>query len=74
MYQVIDFNASQLTWIVIGACSMGGTGYLTMDGKMIELDKKIVLTVNNIEHVNKSMDELQKQLNRIEDKLDKKGK
>lgn len=71
---MIDFNASQLTWIVIGACSMGGTGYLTMDGKMIELDKKIVLTVNNIEHVNKSMDELQKQLNRIEDKLDKKGK
>ena len=71
---MIDFNASQLTWIVIGACSMGGTGYLTMDGKMIELDKKIVLTVNNIEHVNKSMDELQKQLNRIEDKLDKKGR
>lgn len=71
---MIDFNSAQLTWIVIGACSMGGTGYLTMDNKMIELDKKIVLTVNNIDHVNKSMDELQKQLNRIEDKLDKKGR
>lgn len=71
---MIDFNSAQLTWIVIGACSMGGTGYLSMDGKIVELDKKIVLTVNNIEHVNKSMDELQKQLNRIEDKLDKKGR
>ena len=28
---MIDFNTSQLTWIIIGACGIGGTGYLTID-------------------------------------------
>jgi hypothetical protein len=69
---MIDFNASQLTWIVIGACSMGGTGYLTMDGKMKELDTKIEISAVKMDSVKVSVESLQKQLNRIEDKLDKK--
>jgi hypothetical protein len=71
---VIDFNATQLTWIVVGACSMGGTGYLNMNTKIDDLDKKVAVTVNTIEHTNKSLDELKTQLTRIEDKMDKKGK
>ena len=70
---MIDFNASQLTWIVIGACSMGGTGYLTMDGKMKELDTKLEVNTVKMDDVKVSMTELRVQLNRIEDKLDKKG-
>ena len=69
---MIDFNASQLTWIVIGACSMGGTGYLTMDGKMKELDTKIEISAVKMDSVKTDVMEIHKQLLRIEDKLDKK--
>lgn len=69
---MIDFNASQLTWIVIGACSMGGTGYLTMDGKMKDLDTKVEITSVKMDGVKTDVSELRKQLTRIEDKLDKK--
>ena len=69
---MIDFNASQLTWIVIGACSMGGTGYLTMDGKMKELDTKIEISAVKMDSVKTDVAEIHKQLLRIEDKLDKK--
>ena len=69
---MIDFNASQLTWIVIGACSMGGTGYLTMDGKMKELDTKIEISSVKMDNVKVDLATLHTQLTRIEDKLDKK--
>jgi hypothetical protein len=69
---MIDFNASQLTWIVIGACSMGGTGYLTMDGKIKELDTKIEINAVKMDSVKVDVTELRKQLTRIEDKLDNK--
>jgi hypothetical protein len=69
---MIDFNASQLTWIVIGACSMGGTGYLTMDSKMKELDTKIEINAVKMDSVKTDVTELRKQLTRIEDKLDTK--
>lgn len=69
---MIDFNASQLTWIVIGACSMGGTGYLTIDGKIKELDTKVEVTSVKMDGVKADVAELHKQLTRIEDKLDKK--
>jgi hypothetical protein len=69
---MIDFNASQLTWIVIGACSMGGTGYLTMDSKMKELDTKVEITSVKMDSVKTDVAELRKQLTRIEDKLDNK--
>jgi hypothetical protein len=69
---MIDFNASQLTWIVIGACSMGGTGYLTMDSKMKDLDTKIEINTVKMDSVKTDVTELRKQLTRIEDKLDNK--
>lgn len=71
---MIDFNATQLTWIVVGACGIGGTGYFSVNTKIDDLDKKVAVTVNTIEYTNKSLDELKNQLNRIEDKMDNKGK
>lgn len=70
---MIDFNPSQLTWIVIGACSMGGTGYLTIDSKIKDLDTKVEIASVKMDEVQKSVDNLQKQLLRMEDKLDKRG-
>jgi virulence-associated protein VapD len=51
---------------------MGGTGYLTMDGKMKELDTKVQISTVKIDDVKGSVEDIHKQLLRIEDKLDKK--
>ena len=71
---MIDFNATQLTWIVVGACSMGGTGYLNMNSKVDDLDKKLAVSVNSSENMEKSMIRLEQQLNRIEQKITPVGK
>ena len=70
---MIDFNASQLTWLLIGACSMGGTGYLTIDGKIKELDVKVEVNSTKMDDVKTSMTVLHTQLERMENKLDKQG-
>ena len=67
----MDFSTSQLTWILIGACSIGGTGYMTMDTALQKLDVKMEVTSVNVQNNNEKLEELKKQLIRIEDKLDK---
>jgi len=68
---MVDFTAKQLSWIVLTACGIGGGGYLTIDGKIKEVDSKITITSVRQEATNDKLTELSKQLNRIEDKLDK---
>jgi hypothetical protein len=70
---MIDFNTSQLTWIVIGACSVGGTGYMTMNDSVKSIDAKVQVTNQKVSDVDTRVAELQKQLTRMEDKLDKRG-
>jgi hypothetical protein len=70
---MIDFNTSQLTWIVIGACSVGGTGYMTMNDNVMGIDTKVQVTQQKVMDVDDKVAELQKQLTRMEDKLDKRG-
>lgn len=67
---MIDFTSTQLSWILIGACSVGGTGYVTMDNKVNEIDKKLAVTINTIENNNKKLEVLLSQLNRVEEKLE----
>jgi NADH:ubiquinone oxidoreductase subunit B-like Fe-S oxidoreductase len=67
---MIDFTTSQLTWIVVGACSLGGGGYLTMTSTVGELDKKIEVSNARAEAMNEKLSVLQSQLDRIENKLD----
>ena len=67
---MIDFSTSQLTWIVIGACSLGGTGYLNMNTSIEELDKKVAVSNVKAENANEKLSTLQVQLDRIEQKLD----
>ena len=68
---MIDFTTSQLTWIVVGACSLGGGGYLTMTTSMNSLDKKIEISNVKAEATAEKISVLQAQLDRIENKLDK---
>lgn len=68
---MVDFTAKQLSWIVISLAGIGGGGYLTMDGKIREVDNKITINTVRLESANDKLAELAKQLTRIEDKLDK---
>jgi hypothetical protein len=70
---MIDFSTSQLTWIVVGACSLGGTGYVTISSSMSQLDKKIEISNVRAESTNAKLASLQEQLNRIENKMDGQG-
>ena len=67
---MIDFTTSQLSWIVVGACSLGGGGYLTMTSTVSDLDKKIEVSNARAESMNEKLSSLQQQLDRIEHKLD----
>jgi hypothetical protein len=71
---MVDFTTSQLTWIVIGACSIGGTGYMTMETALQKLDTKMEVTTVTVQNTNDKLEDLKKQLGRIEDKLDAKKK
>lgn len=66
---MIDFTSSQLTWIVVGACSIGGTGYLSMDSSIKELDKKAAVTQVKAEQMEKQLITVTQQLDRIEQAL-----
>ena len=68
---MIDFTTSQLTWIVVGACTVGGSGYMTMNEKIESLDKKVSVSINTMDHSSKTMDQLSIQLTRLEEKIDK---
>jgi len=69
---MIDFTSTQLSWILIGACSIGGTGYMSVDAKIKELDTSVQVTSSKMDDMKTNMAELQKQLTRMEDKLDRK--
>ena len=60
----MEFTLKQLSWIVIGSLGFGGTGYITMNNKIDDLDKKVAV-------VSSQMDRTQIQLDRIEAKLNK---
>jgi molybdopterin synthase catalytic subunit len=70
---MIDFTAKQLSWILITACGVGGGGYLTMDGKVREIDNKMTVANVRQEAMNQRMTEVLKQLERIEEKIDRKN-
>jgi hypothetical protein len=58
----MEFTLKQLSWIVIGALGIGGTGYMSMNSKIDELSTKVAVV-----HI--QVMTLTKQLDRIEEKL-----
>ena len=68
----MEFTVKQLSWIVIGSLGIGGTGYLTMNTKIDELDKRLSIVYTHMDYQTKMMDKFEKQLDRIEGKLEKK--
>jgi uncharacterized protein HemX len=67
---MIDFSTQQLSWIVVGALGIGGTGYMTMNQKIDDLSEKVSVSNANMDNNIKSFERLQKQIDRIENKID----
>jgi predicted nuclease with TOPRIM domain len=70
---MIDFTTQQLTYILVGALGIGGTGYMALSKDIEEVKVKMAITHTNTENTMKSLDQLQTQLNRIEEKIDNKN-
>lgn len=69
---MIDLTAKQLTWVVLGACSLGGTGYLSITDSINQLDNTAVVTKMKTEVVEQKLKDISIQLTRLEDKIDTK--
>lgn len=68
---MIDFTSKQLSYIVLSLAGIGGGGYLTLNGKVDEIDKKLAVSINSTESNIRAMEKIEKQLIRIEDKIDR---
>lgn len=68
---MIDFTTPQLSWLLVTLTTIGGGGYMNLNSKVDDMDKKLAVTVNQLEQSNKNMDRLVTQLDRIEEKLNK---
>ena len=66
---MIDFTSSQLSWILIGACSIGGTGYITIDHKINDMDIKMAVVQTKADATEKKLNEMTAQLDRVEQLL-----
>ena len=68
---MIDFTSTQLSWIVVSMATIGGTGYVTMNQKIDDLDKKLAVVITSTTYNEKAISELKTQLDRIETKITK---
>ena len=59
----MEFTLKQVSWIVIGALGIGGTGYITMNSKIDELSTKIAVVHNQVNNLTKQLDRIEATLN-----------
>lgn len=69
---IMEFSIKQLSWIVIGALGIGGTGYVSMTNKIEDLDKRMSIVYTHMDYQSKTIEKMSDQLVRIENKLEKK--
>ena len=67
---MIELTAKQLSWVVIGACSLGGTGYLSINDSINQLDKTASLTRYKTDEMDQKLTDISRQLSRLETKID----
>ena len=65
---IMEFTLKQLSWIVIGALGIGGTGYISMNGKIDELATKVAVVHNQVSNLTKQLDRIEEKLNNTKDK------
>jgi hypothetical protein len=64
----MEFTLKQISWIVIGSLGLGGTGYMTMNSKIDELAIKVAVVHNQMDNQNKMLERIENKLNTIQGK------
>ena len=59
----MEFTLKQLSWIVIGSLGIGGTGYMSMNSKIDELSTKVAVVHNQVNNLTKQLDRIEETLN-----------
>lgn len=65
---IMEFSLKQLSWIVIGSIGIGGTGYLALNEKVANIDKKTQVIQAHMEHQNKALERIEDKLNTLKEK------
>lgn len=65
---IMEFTLKQLSWIVIGALGIGGTGYVSMNSKIDELATKVAVVHNQVSTLTKQLDRIEEKLNNTKDR------
>lgn len=63
---IMEFTLKQISWIVIGALGIGGTGYISMNSKIDELAIKIAIVHTQVDNQNKMLERIEDKLNTIQ--------
>ena len=64
----MEFSLKQLSWIVISALGIGGTGYVSMNSKIDELAIKVAVVHTQMDNQNKMLERIETKLNTIQGK------
>jgi hypothetical protein len=64
----MEFTLKQISWIVIGSLGLGGTGYMSMNNKIDELSIKVAVVHNQMDNQNKMLERIENKLNTIQGK------
>ena len=64
----MEFTLKQISWIVIGSLGLGGTGYMSMNNKIDELAIKVAVVHNQMDNQNKMLERIENKLNTIQGK------
>ena len=59
----MEFSLKQLSWIVIGSLGIGGTGYMSMNSKIDELSTKVAVVHTEVNNLTKQLDRIEEKLN-----------
>ena len=59
----MEFTLKQLSWIVIGSLGIGGTGYMSMNNKIDELSTKVAVVHTEVNNLTKQLDRIEEKLN-----------
>jgi outer membrane murein-binding lipoprotein Lpp len=59
----MEFSLKQLSWIVIGSLGIGGTGYMSMNTKIDELSTKVAVVHTEVNNLTKQLDRIEEKLN-----------
>ena len=61
----MEFSLKQLSWIVISALGLGGTGYMSTNSKIDDLDKRLAVVISQLDNQIKFLERIEQKVSII---------